>query len=200
MVGEFASMDRAAESLPPTILLYTRFFEYPVSRVIQVLRQVREKVPQARLLVVGKGMFGEEEVLLREARQAGLDKAVEYAGWVEPESLPAYFARAALAIYPFDDTLVNRTKCPVKLLDLLASGLPVVAEAVGEIREVIRHRETGWLVQPGRVDEFAAAVVGLLQDPSRRWSMGQAAARDVRARRSWARLAEMVETALAVAP
>jgi glycosyltransferase involved in cell wall biosynthesis len=200
MVGEFASMDRAAEPLPPTILLYTRFFEYPVSRVLQVLRQVRRKVPQAQLLVVGKGMFGEEEELLQQAQRAGLDKAIEYAGWVEPEGLSAYFARAALAIYPFDDTLVNRTKCPVKLLDLLASGLPVVAEGAGEIREVIRHRETGWLVQPGHVDEFAAAVVRLLQDASLRCRMGQAAARDVRARRSWDQLAETVETALAIAP
>jgi len=177
----------------PCILLYTRFFEFPVSRVLEVLRRVRERMPEIRLLVVGKGLFGEEEELLQEARQAGLDEAVEYAGWVKPEELPTYFAQAALAIYPFDDTLVNRTKCPVKLLELLAAGVPVVAEGVGEIREVIHHGETGWLVEPGDIERFSEAVAHLLEETPLRERMGQAAARDVRARRSWDQLVEHVE-------
>ena len=177
------------------ILLYTRFFEFPVSRVLEVLRRVREEVGEAEMVVVGKGLFGEEEVLLREAERAGLRDAVEYVGWVEPEALPGYFAQAALAIYPFDDTLVNRAKCPVKLLDLLAAGVPVVAEGGGEVREVIRHGETGWLVAPGDVEGFAAAVVRLLEDGELRERLGRAAARDVRTGRSWDRLAERVERA-----
>jgi len=184
--------DRTAD---PVLLLYTRFFEFPVGRPIEILRRVRAHVPAARLLVVGKGLFGEEETFLQEAKTAGMGDAVEYLGWVKPEGLPEIFARAALAIYPFDDTLVNRTKCPVKLLDLLAAGVPVVAEAVGEIREVIRHGETGWLVDPGDADGFVKAVVRLLGDASLRERMGQAAARDVRRRRSWDRLAERVEQA-----
>jgi glycosyltransferase involved in cell wall biosynthesis len=179
----------------PCVLLYTRFFEFPVSRVLEVLRQVRKRVPEARLLVVGKGLFGEEEALLREAERAGLDEAVEYVGWVKPEELPAYFAQATLAIYPFDDTLVNRTKCPVKLLELLAAGVPVVAEGVGEIREVILHGDTGWLVEPGDTARFSEAVTTLLKDPLLRERLGQAAARDVRARRSWGQLVEYVERA-----
>jgi glycosyltransferase involved in cell wall biosynthesis len=183
----------------PCILLYTRFFEFPVSRVVEVLGRVRERVPGARLLVVGKGLFGEEERLLRLARDAGLDGAVEYVGWVEPGSLPDHFARADLAIYPFDDTLVNRTKCAVKLLDLLAAGVPVVAEAVGQNREMIRHGETGWLVESGDVLAFADAVVRLLEDAPLRARLGQAAAHDVRERLAWGRLAETVEQALGAA-
>ena len=187
----------AAES-QPCILLYTRFFEFNVARVVQVLRRVRERVPAARLLVVGKGLFGEEEQLLRLAQDAGLDGAVEYVGWVEPESLPGYFARADLAIYPFDDTLVNRTKCAAKLRDLLAAGIPVVAEAIGQNREMIRHRETGWLVQPGDALAFADAVIRLMQDAALRERLGQAAAHDVWDRLAWKRLVEVVERAYRV--
>jgi glycosyltransferase involved in cell wall biosynthesis len=238
---------------PPLILLYTRFFEFPVSRVIDVLLRVRERVPEARLLVVGKGLFGEEEELLRLATQSGLTVTnqesrmansesgitnrewrmangelgmanhaprtthhvsrftshvsrftfhasrftpdVTYCGWVPPEALPAYFAHASVAIYPFDDTLVNRTKCAAKLLDLLAAGVPVVAEAVGQNREMIRHGETGWLVNPGDVVAFAGAVVRLLEDADLRARLGQAAARDVRERFAWENLAQTVERA-----
>jgi glycosyltransferase involved in cell wall biosynthesis len=179
------------------IMLYTRFFEFPLARVIELLRRVRERVEDARLLVVGRGFFGEEETLLREAQRAGFGQAVEYAGWVDPEELPQAFARAQVAIYPFDDTLLNRTKCPVKLLDLLTVGVPVVAEGVGEIREAIRHAETGWLVEPGDVDGFAAAVVKFLQDGALRERIGRGAAEYMRRERSWDRLAERVEQAYA---
>jgi len=179
----------------PTILLYTRFFEFPPPRVIRLLGRVREAVPQARLLVVGKGLAGEETELLALAEEAGLSQAVEYAGWIDPQDLGDAFAQAALAIYPFDDTLVNRTKCAVKLLDLAAAGLPVVADAVGQNRETIRHNETGWLVSPGDDEGFTAAVVRLLQDDPLRARLGAAAARDVRERLAWARLVETVERA-----
>ncbi len=184
-----------ADEGPPVILLYTRFFEFPVSRVVSLLRRVRERVPQARLRVVGEGLFGEEARLLEEARQAGLAEAVEYVGWVDPDRLPDIFARATLAMYPFDDTLINRAKCPVKLLDLLGAGVPVVAEEVGEIREAIRHGETGWLVPPGDEAAFAEAVLRLLEDPDLRRRLGLQAARDIRGRRSWNHLAAVVERA-----
>jgi len=199
---------------PSSILLYTRFFEFPVSRVIELLHRVRERVPGARLLVVGKGLFGEEEELFNLAVQSGLTVThhvsrltfdvsrltfdVIYCGWVPSDTLPTYFAQADLAIYPFDDTLVNRTKCAVKLRDLLAAGVPVVAEAVGQNREMIRHGETGWLVPPGDVPSFAEAVVRLLEDARLRERLGRAAARDVRERFAWDRLVETVERAYGV--
>ncbi|MCS7284070.1 MAG: glycosyltransferase family 4 protein [Anaerolineae bacterium] len=179
----------------PVILLYTRFFEFPPERALNILGQVREHYPDASLLVVGKGLFGEEERFLQEAQRRGLASAVEYAGWVDPQRLRDVFARAALAIYPFDDTLINRTKCPVKLLDLLGAGIPVIAEEVGEIRELIRHGETGWLVPPGDEEGFARAVITLLGDPERRARLGEAAAQRVRQIRSWDRLAEIAEGA-----
>lgn len=184
-----------ADEGPPVILLYTRFFEFPLARGVGLLRRVWERAPHARLRVVGEGLFGEEARLLEEARRAGRAEAVEYVGWVEPERLPAIFAQATLAIYPFDDTLINRAKCPVKLLDLLGAGVPVVAEAVGEIREVIRHGETGWLVPPGDEAAFAGAVLHLLEEPSLRRRLGLQAAQDIRQHRSWARLAAVVERA-----
>jgi glycosyltransferase involved in cell wall biosynthesis len=193
------------------ILLYTRFFEFPVSRVVDVLLRVRRQIPDARLLVVGEGLFGEEEALFHLAEQAGLtltnhaacpaDYAlrfttdITYLGFIPAENLPAVFARAALAIYPFDDTLVNRAKCAVKLCDLLAAGVPVVAESVGQNREYIRHGETGWLVKPGDVAAFADGVVCLLEDAPLRERLGSAAARDLRERSAWERLVKTVEQA-----
>jgi glycosyltransferase involved in cell wall biosynthesis len=193
----------------PVILLYTRFFEFPITRVIDVFNYVREHVPDVRLLVVGSGLAGEEEDLFRLAAQSGLTVGrdcagaaarfahdIVYCGLVPPETLPDHFAQSDVAIYPFDDTLVNRAKCAVKLRDLLAAGVPVVAEAVGQNREMIHHTETGWLVEPGDVPVFGDAVVQLLGDEQLRLRLAEAAARDMRERFGWERLVRTVEQAL----
>ncbi len=173
---------------PPTMLLYTRFFEFDVVRLWRIVQSVRAALPEVRLRVVGKGLFGEEEHLLALARADGWD-GVDYVGWSALADLPAHFAQAQVALYPFDDTLINRTKCPVKLLDLLAAGVPVVAEAVGQLTEMVRHGESGFLVSPGDEAAFADAVLRLLRDPAQARVMGACAATDVRARFDWDRLA-----------
>ena len=61
------------------------------------------------------------------------------AGWVERSELPAYFGAAQVALYPYDDTLINRTKCSAKLVELMAAGVPVVASRVGQNGEYIQH-------------------------------------------------------------
>ena len=183
---------------PPTILLYTRFVEFRVERAMDVFERVLRLVPEARLLVVGNGLFGEESKLLDLAQSGGWGERIEYAGWIEPDRLPDVFARADVAIYPFDDTLLNRTKCAVKLIDLLAAGVPVVADAVGQNAEYIRHNETGVLVSAGDAAAMADAVAALLNERRRARILGGLAARDVRERFGWNRLSEAVEKAYAV--
>ncbi|MCB0216357.1 MAG: glycosyltransferase [Chloroflexi bacterium] len=172
---------------PFTLLLYTRFFEFELVRPLALLERLRERQPAARLLVGGKGLFGEERRFMALAREMGLAEAVEDAGWVPPEALAALLARADLAIYPFDDTLVNRTKSAFKLLELMAAGLPVVAEDVGQNRELIEDRRSGRLVPPGDLDAFAAALAELAEDPVLRAALGEGARERVRKRFCWSR-------------
>ena len=56
----------------------------------------------------------------------------------------------------------------MKLMDLLAAGVTVVAEAVGQIKEYIQHNESGMLVAPRDVDGFVYSVLELLNDKENR--------------------------------
>ncbi len=179
----------------PVVLLYTRFFEFAVERVISIFQRVLAEVPQARLLVVGKGFFGEEARLVELMREAGLADHLVYVDWVEPDELPAYFAAADVAIYPYDDTLINRTKCSVKLIDLLAAGVPVVADDVGQNGEYVVHGVSGLLVPAGDTDTFAGSVVELLRDESLRAKLGRGARKRVFEEFNWGKLVEKVEEA-----
>jgi glycosyltransferase involved in cell wall biosynthesis len=195
-----ASGQRAREALGlgdgPVLLLYTRFVEFRPDRPIQVLKRMVAAVPTARLLVVGQGLRGEEAHLLQAAQAAGVQDHVIYAGWLTGKALAAAFAAADLALYPYDDTLLNRTKCSAKLIDLMAAGVPVIADAVGQNVEYIVSGQSGVLVPPGDIEAMAAAAVELLcAPPNVRAALGQAAAQRVRRVFAWERLALEVERA-----
>lgn len=194
--GDGAAVRRAlALGCRPVALLYTRFFEFGLGRLVEVWQRVVTAVPEAVLLVVGTGLRGEERQLTELLRQRGLESSAIFAGWVQRDKLSGYFAAADLAIYPYDDTLLNRAKCSVKLIDLLAAGLPVVGDAVGQNPEYIRNGKSGILLQPGDAAGFAGAVIELMRHPSLRAQLGAAAAEGVRQAFGWDWLVQQVERA-----
>jgi glycosyltransferase involved in cell wall biosynthesis len=177
----------------PTLLLYTRFVEFPPERPVAILRAVRELVPGARLLIVGSGLNGEETATLAAARRAGLMEAIIHLPWVEWADLPATLAAGDVAILPYDDTLLNRAKCSVKTLDLMVAARPIVADAVGQNAEYLEHGTSGLLAPPGDNVAFARAVADLLDNPARRTTLGEAAARRAWSCFAWERLVERAE-------
>lgn len=184
----------------PVVLLYTRFVEFAPQRAAEVFSRVRAQLPAAHLLLIGSGLRGEEQVMAAELRRTGAGDAVTHIPWVPQEELAATLAVGDVAILPYDDTLINRAKCSVKTLELMAAGLPVVADAVGQNTAYFEHQTSGVLIEPGNTESFAAAVGKLLGDHDRRTRLVAAAARRVRSCFTWSghadRVAELYDSVL----
>lgn len=189
--GEIAS----GRSRGKSVLLVTRFIEFDIRWLVEAWKQVISQIPGAELSVVGKGFFGEENLLQQMVEAEGLGESVEYLGWLEGDDLRTWQQEAQLAILPYEDTLINRAKCSARLVQLMASGLPIVATDVGQNREYIEHRLSGWLVPPDDSQAFVEGVVCLLKDEELRRRLGQSARERILARFSWQQLAESVERA-----
>ena len=176
------------------VLCYTRFVEYGPDRLVAALAPLAGLDPKPVVLLVGRGLHGEEQRFLAEARErAGL--AVVDAGWVDAEVLPAYLGLADVALFPMEDSLINRAKCSAKLVDLLSVGVPVVASAVGQSSEYIGDGESGVLVPTGEPELLGAAVAALLGDPARRTRLAIAARQRMAAAFRWDDLAIAAEAA-----
>jgi glycosyltransferase involved in cell wall biosynthesis len=180
----------------PTVLIYSRLFEFDTARLVTVLAGVRDAVPDVAVLLIGAGLYAADSARFREQLEAaGLLDAVVDAGWVELSQLPATLAAADVGLYLMDDNLLNRAKCPVKLADMLVAGVPVVAEAVGQVVEYVRDGQTGALCASGDVAGLVAAVVALLGDGVEQARRGAAARQDVQSRFNWELLSAEVERA-----
>jgi glycosyltransferase involved in cell wall biosynthesis len=185
----------------PTVLVYSRLFEFDTARLAAVLARVRAAVPDVAVLLVGAGLFDADSDRFREQlAAAGLLEAVVDVGWVALAELPVTLAAADVGLYLMDDTLLNRAKCPVKLADMLAAGVPVVAEAVGQVAEYVRDGRTGVVCGSGEVAGLVEGVVELLGAGEQGSGRGgeterrrEAARADMRERFSWERLAQRLD-------
>ncbi len=179
----------------PLVLLYSRFFEFKQQRLHDLFAEIHARVVGVRFLVLGAGRRGEEEQLLQAARQRGFDHALTMAGWVEPENLADLLAAGDVAPYLFDDTLINRTKCPAKLTELVNAGVAVVGDRVGQLCEYLPESHDT-LCAPGEWRRMAAQVVRLLEEPCLRRNLADEQYAHLRTLFSWSRLAEPLEQLL----
>jgi glycosyltransferase involved in cell wall biosynthesis len=175
----------------PTVLVYSRLFEFDTGRLVEILRGVRTAVPQLRILMVGAGLYEEDATNFRQqVEAAGIWEAIEDAGWVALDELPALLAQAHVGLYLMEDTLLNRTKCPVKLADMLAVGVPVVAEAVGQVTEYVVNGRNGTTFTTSDVAGITNELVDLLQNPARQARLSAGARDHIAEHFRWDRLAE----------
>ncbi len=115
-------------------------------------------------------------------RALGLDDRVTFSGW-EPQ--PALFTRvraARVVVHPLPGRGSREWRlftCPLKLLEAMALGTPVVATDLPAVREIVRDGRTGVLVEPGSAAALADGIARLLADEATRDRLRTAATRRV---------------------
>ncbi len=115
---------------------------------------------------------GERSRLERHATRVGLGDHVRFVGAVPHEQLATYYAMADVCVVP---SLTE--SFGLVALEAQAIGTPVVAAAVGGLREVVEDGVTGYLVDGHDPEDYAHAIADVLEDPVRKTEMGDEARR-----------------------
>jgi glycosyltransferase involved in cell wall biosynthesis len=120
--------------------------------------------------------------------------------------VPRGEVEAALAAFDVAvQPAVTSYACPMKILEYMAAGRPIVAPGSANVRELLTHGETGWLC-PGEepapsAEALEAGVLSLARDPDLRRRLGQAARERVFERGYlWEENARRVEELVAALP
>lgn len=164
-----------------------------LDQALDAVERVLPRLPDLRLAIFGTG--DGLPALRADVARRGLERTVTLTGWVDHARAPDYLAAADLAIYPYRDSLINRSKCSAKIVEYMAMGLPIVASRVGQNIEYIEHGTSGLLAEPGDADSFAQMMLAVLCDPHKAKAMGSAARQRVWAKFDWDRMVETVEQA-----
>jgi len=136
-----------------------------------------------RLVAVGGGPGA--RAAMEAAMAAGFGDRVTLTGRVAPEEAARWLAAADAAVYPRRDETVCRLVPPLKPLEAMAAGRPVIVSDLPALRDLVGGEQTATLVPPGDVAALSAAMTALADDAARRARLAAAGRRFVAAERSW---------------
>ncbi|OCB33009.1 glycosyl transferase [Mycobacterium malmoense] len=152
------------------------------------------RIPDAELVIVGgpaQADFADDpeaQQLQRLAAELGVADRVRLLGAVTRGEMPALLRSAdVVACTPWYEPF------GIVPLEAMACGVPVVATAVGGIRDTVVDDVTGRLVPPKDPARLGDAIASLLADRDRRSAMGAAGRERARARYTWDRVAADTE-------
>lgn len=176
---------------PWTVLCVAR--QYARKRVVdlvQAFAQVVERLPQAKLVIIGDGP--ENAAIRQQVERYRLQSYVQVLGALPSQiEVKAWYARSSVFCLPSVQEGFG-----IVFLEAMASGLPVVSTFATAIPEVVPHRQSGILVPPQDVNALAKALVELLEDPGLRSQYGTAGRAHVQ-QFTWERVADQFLEAIA---
>jgi glycosyltransferase involved in cell wall biosynthesis len=137
-----------------------------VDLAVRAVAQICAQAP-ARLTILGAGSSRQRDPIAALAAKLGIASQVEIAPPVDQSELVQALHRsfAVLAPLAMTDRNLKQGCCPLKILEGMAAGIPVIASDLPVVRELGEHGRHFLLVKPGSVDQIAQAVLQLHADP-----------------------------------
>ncbi len=137
-----------------------------LDHLLKAYRQVKAKVPESRLIVVGPGTRLRKKYE-KHVRRSGLEDVV-FAGYTSYDELPRYYKTADIFCTP----ATGQESFGIVLLEAMAVGTPVVATNIDGYAGVMTQGKEGLLVPPKDDTELARALLSLMSDEPLRRQMG----------------------------
>lgn len=183
-----AQVSKAELALPPdeTLVLWQGIVrQYKgLDFLLKAWSKIDARTLKARLLIAGTGESELLKAIKEQIARLHLQESVRVDfRFVPDEELPKYYQAADVLVYPYREVTTSGA-----LMTALAYAKAIVATNLPAFREVLRDKETAFLVEYGDVDALASSLSRLIRDPKERERLasGVASSGDFN---SWGRIA-----------
>jgi glycosyltransferase involved in cell wall biosynthesis len=159
----FYSANLMRKEHPPT-LVYSGSLDkrWGVDLPIRAMPLIRRQIPACQLLIAGRGPA--EQELRQLAITLGVGDCVHFKGFVPYSNLPSLLAQANVGIATSRDNAFRKYASPLKIVEYMAAGLPVICSGGGEAEQMIEESQAGENI-PFSPVAFAEAVQYLCATP-----------------------------------
>ena len=152
------------------VLAFLGAGQFDVEFSVEAFGHVLKTHPDSRYMIIGPC----DPSVTRKAEQLGVADRIIQTGWVKDEEVSGYLACADVCLIALRDHPVNQGRWPNKIGSYMAAGRPTVCTEVGDVADLVRARDIGYVA---RVDtsDFASKILKVLSDPHRADEMGRRA-------------------------
>ncbi len=177
--------DLIASLRSPLTITYTGGFDVHrgLASVIEAMPAVLERVPGARLVLVGDGRIRSE--LEQQARRLGIDDAVVFAGWQPQARLKSYILGSDVGLVPHLRTVHTDATIPHKLFHYMYLARPVVVSDCRPLARIVEATGAGWVYPAGDAAALARTLIEVASAPERAAACGRRGRAAVLERYHW---------------
>lgn len=170
----------------PTLLFFGRIMPYKgLDLLLHAYANIRQ-TNQARLIIAGEGDLKPFKNILNNLPDIEILNR-----WIPEDEIEKLFSKSDILILPYTSASQSG------VIPIAASvGLPVIATHTGGIPEQIEAGISGWLVQPGSVDELTEAMRTALDHPELAHQRGEALRARYENQFPWKNIAHQVADSL----
>jgi len=153
----------------PTVLYLGRIKKYKsVQHLIGAFSRVRSELPEARLVIVGRGDY--LDALKSLADSLGLSDCIEFPGFVDEKVKIDLMRRSHVSVLPSPKEGWGLTN-----IEANSVGTAVIAADSPGLRDSVKDSKTGFLYEYGNIDQLADKLLLILKDQSLRKKLEQGA-------------------------
>jgi PEP-CTERM/exosortase A-associated glycosyltransferase len=169
------------------------FYRYEgLDLLVKAFAKLCETSDDLVLLLVGGGEV--EGELREQVEKTSLRGKVKFAGRFSHKKIPYVYSLMDILVYPRHSMRLTELVTPLKPLEAMAMGKPLVASDVGGHRELIRDESTGLLFRPGDVSALVKTLQRLLDDAGLRGKLARQGNEWVRQNQSWSNTTAIYST------
>ncbi len=137
--------------------------------LLESVSDVIKKIPKAKFMLLGDGP---EMPRLKElVNNLKLTENVILKGWMDKKEIPKYLSESKIGIGPLRLTEVTKHALPIKVLEYMASSLPIIAIEETLPKDVLKNGENGFFIKDSK--ELSQKIIELLQNDELCSKMGE---------------------------
>ena len=152
--------------------------------------EIAEEFDNFKILIVGSGHKLDENKKLTHKYQC--NGITQFSGYVPYELIPAYITCMDICVLPFTKGMVSQGALPLKLLEYMSCGKPVVSTPLSGVKEAVGNN----VLYATTSEDYKQAILHLVSEPGLQKEMGQKGRQLVQQNFDWDRVCKKFEQVL----
>ena len=133
--------------------------------VIESLNIIQKTIPNVKLLIIGKSSF--DNVLKNKITKCGVEKMVDYIGWVKENKISNYLSISKIGLSPLHRNIHHDTTYANKVFQYISFGCPVVSSDVIAQSELVKKYDVGVVFKDRNVMDLSKKIIQLFNEKNR---------------------------------
>jgi glycosyltransferase involved in cell wall biosynthesis len=162
---------------------------------LDALKNLSEKFPEILLLVTSTQPDSPAKAIYqKQAEQLGIEKNVEFLGWIDYKDLPLYYAAAACYLSCSYDEMLGTTSSNLPVKEALSCQTPAIRANI--TTEDVEDGVSGFLVDPRNASQVAEKIRYIITHPKEAAAMGKKGRTKIQQLYNWDEVTSIIENAL----